>query len=117
MYVMFDAGLRSSELVVKERQNDKLEGGLRLNQIDWNTGKIRIENAKGGKDKYVLLNETALQSVISWLEYRPAGEPDLVFTTLQDRKINNRGNDKTIRKTGRYKQRNTSSYFTSHIWN
>jgi len=87
---MFDAGLRSFELVGKKRKNRELEGGLRLNQVDWNTGKIRIENAKGGKDRYVWLNEKALQAVIDWLEYRPAGESDLVFTTLKGGKINNR---------------------------
>lgn len=90
MYVMFDGGLRSSELVGKERRNDKIEGGLRLNQVDWNSGKMRIGNAKGGKDRYVWLNETALKAVIAWIGHRPAGEADLIFTTLQGGKIDNR---------------------------
>ena len=89
MYVMLDAGLRCSEVVGKEKRK-YLEGGLRLNHVDWNSGKMKITNGKGGNDRFVWLNETALQAVIDWLGKRPAGETDLVFTTLKGTRIENR---------------------------
>ena len=90
LYVMVDAGLRVSEVVGKETRGGPATGGLRLNHVEWNTGKVRVENGKGGADRYVWLNETALEAVREWLDRRPASDTDLLFTTLKGGKIDNR---------------------------
>ena len=51
---------------------------------------MKIGNGKGNKDRYVWLNETALQAVINWLDKQPTGETDLAFTTLKGTRITNR---------------------------
>jgi len=90
LYLMLDAGLRSCEVVGKERRNGTLEGGLRLNHVDLNTGQLRIEDSKGGSDRILWLNETALDAFREWRAIRPQAKTDLVFTTLRGGKIDNR---------------------------
>ncbi|MCF6360362.1 MAG: site-specific integrase [Cyclobacteriaceae bacterium] len=59
--VIYSAGLRVSELI-----------NLRLKDIDSNRMAIRIENAKGGKDRYTLLSKTVLHDLRTYFRiYKP----------------------------------------------
>ena len=87
MYCMIDGGLRCSEVVGKE---DGSGGGIRVNHVNFTTGKIRIENAKGGSDRYIYLQEKALEVIQAWYDIRPESTTDLLFITLKGKKISNR---------------------------
>jgi site-specific recombinase XerD len=64
MMVMYSAGLRVGELV-----------RLRVKDIDSDRMLIRVEQAKGKKDRYTLLSPAALVSLRAyWRYYRPVGE-------------------------------------------
>ena len=59
--LLYSAGLRRSELL-----------DLKLNNIDSNRMLIRVENAKGNKDRYTLLSKTVLEDLRKyWYEYKP----------------------------------------------
>jgi len=61
--VMYSAGLRVGEVV-----------RLRVRDIDSDRMLIRIEQAKGKKDRYTLLSAVALQMLRDyWRQYRPGG--------------------------------------------
>ena len=58
----YSAGLRVSEVI-----------RLKLTDIDSGRMMIRVENAKGGKDRYTILSERLLEELRSyWKRYRPS---------------------------------------------
>jgi len=75
--LMLDAGLRCGEVL-----------NLKVNDVDFQTGKIHIKRGKGNKDRIVWLNEGALEVLRKWREIKP--ESELLFTTLQGKAINPR---------------------------
>lgn len=75
--LMLDAGLRCGEVL-----------NLKVNDVDFQTGKIHIKRGKGNKDRIVWLNEGALEALRKWREIKP--ESELLFTTLQGKPINPR---------------------------
>ena len=75
--LMLDAGLRCGEVL-----------NLKVNDVDFQTGKIHIKRGKGNKDRIVWLNEEALEVLRKWREIKP--ESELLFTTLQGEPINSR---------------------------
>ena len=61
MGLLYSAGLRRSELL-----------DLKPHNIDSNRMLIRVENAKGNKDRYTLLSKTMLADLRKyWHEYKP----------------------------------------------
>ncbi|HIA35942.1 MAG TPA: recombinase [Flavobacteriales bacterium] len=59
--LLYSSGLRRSELL-----------NLKLYSIDSNRMLIRVEDAKGNKDRYTLLSKTALSDLRKyWMEYKP----------------------------------------------
>lgn len=86
MLLQVEAGLRISEVIGKEAGN---KGGLRLRDIDLQTGETKIRNGKGGKDRIVWLKESILESLRKWKAIRPESKTDYFFTTLKGGKINN----------------------------
>lgn len=76
--LMLNAGLRSSEVL-----------NLKVNDIDWMSGKLAVRQGKGDKDRVLWLNEGDLELLKSWRERRP--EPcELLFTTLQSGPVSGR---------------------------
>src|SRR5215472_12189471 len=71
MRLMLDAGLRASEVLK-----------LGINDIDWMSGKLKVREGKGKKDRILWLNEGALELLRKWRERKPAGT-NLLFTTLK----------------------------------
>lgn len=87
MLLQLRAGLRLSEVIGKEKPI--LEGGLRLNQVDLNTGEIQIRNGKS-RDRDLWVQEDVLKYLRKWRKIRPDSKTDLFFTTLKGKKIINR---------------------------
>jgi len=91
--LMLNAGLRVSEVVGKENVSlDDLDemGGLRLDHIDFDNGKLRVVNGKGKVDRNLFIDGVEIAMIKRWLAIRPQTEHDLMFTTLDGEKIKNR---------------------------
>jgi site-specific recombinase XerD len=59
--LLYSCGLRLNELI-----------NLKIQHIDSERMRILVENAKGGKDRYVMLSDTLLQDLRTyWDKYRP----------------------------------------------
>jgi site-specific recombinase XerD len=70
MLVMLDCGLRAREAL-------QLEG----RDIDWQSGKLKVRQGKGKKDRVLWLNEEALEWLRRWRERRLV-QKAVLFTTL-----------------------------------
>src|SRR2546428_8177392 len=68
MLVMLDCGLRAREALQ-----------LAARDIDWQSGKLKVRQGKGKKDRVLWLNEEALEWLRKWLVGRPRGEGGGVF--------------------------------------
>ncbi len=83
MQVMLDAGLRASEVLK-----------LKVKDLDWMTGKLKVRQGKGKKDRILWLNQQALDVLRKWREKRPHqadGRPtELLFTTLEGKLLSDR---------------------------
>src|SRR5438067_13742957 len=62
MRLMLDAGLRASEVL-----------NLKVTDIDLMSGKLKVREGKGKKDRILWLNEYALDLLRKWRERRPGG--------------------------------------------
>jgi integrase/recombinase XerD len=78
MRVMLDAGLRAGEVL-----------NLTLQDVDWRSGKLKVREGKGKKDRVLWLNEDALNLLRKWRERRPHSS-DLLFPTLDGNRIDDR---------------------------
>lgn len=78
MRVMLDAGLRASEVLK-----------LTVFDIDWRSGKLKVVQGKGSKDRILWLNEDCLLLVQRWREKRPPNT-DLLFPTLAGNVLDDR---------------------------
>ncbi len=76
--LMLNAGLRSSEVL-----------SLKVNDLDWMSGKLAVRQGKGQKDRILWINESDLELIKSWRERRPE-QSDLLFITLQGRQVSDR---------------------------
>lgn len=76
--LMLDAGLRCGEVL-----------NLKVNDVDWTTGKIHIKRGKGDKDRIVWLNDDALDDLRIWKTKRPSNT-DWLFCTLKGERLNDR---------------------------
>ena len=74
MLTMLNAGLRSSEVIK-----------LKCCDIDFNSGKIKIVQGKGKKDRIVWIDEESLQFLQEWRERRTKGE--FFFNNLKGDKL------------------------------
>ncbi len=95
MVLMLDAGLKVSEIVGKERSSggdepsSSVQGGIRIQNIDFESGELRVEGKKGNT-RTVWLNDNVKTMITRWLEIRPESGTDLLFTNLHGGKLNNR---------------------------
>lgn len=62
---------------------------LKVNDIDWLSGKLTVRDGKGGKDRVLWLSESDLASLQQWRSVRPAVSPFL-FCTLAGAHLNDR---------------------------
>ena len=69
------------------RVNEAL--GLRVNDIDWLSGKTSIREGKGGKDRILWLSESDLAWLQQWRSIRPPGAACL-FCTLRGGRLSDR---------------------------
>ncbi len=76
--LMLNTGLRAAECL-----------NLKVNHLDWMTGKLMVREGKGKRDRTLWVNEDVLILLRTWREKRPASN-DLLFTTLQGKRINDR---------------------------
>lgn len=67
--LMADLGLRSSEVL-----------DLKVDDIDWNSGRLAVRQGKGGKDRVLWLSPVDLNLLRGWRERKP--ESCYLFTTL-----------------------------------
>lgn len=72
--MMYRAGLRVQEVC-----------NLVLQDVNFETGLIYIQQAKGKKDRYVPMDDDIIKSVQAWLSARP--ESQYVFCTLEGGKL------------------------------
>lgn len=93
--LMLQCGLRVSEVVGHEK---RYSGGLRIQDIDFNSGKLTIRDAKDTRrvksknvkaGRIVYANEETLNSLRNWWEIRSTidTDKDHFFTTLQGNNI------------------------------
>ena len=68
--VMLDSGLRAAEVL-----------NLKVQDLDWMSGKLTVKQGKGKKDRVLWLNESAIEVLRQWKEKRKVQE-GLLFTTL-----------------------------------
>ncbi len=78
MQVMLDAGLRASEVLK-----------LKVKDLDWMTGKLKVRQGKGKKDRILWLNPQALEVLRKWREKKPQ-QTDMLFTTLGGKLLSDR---------------------------
>jgi integrase/recombinase XerD len=78
MRLMLDAGLRSAEVLA-----------LKVRDIQWNTGRLKVVQGKGSKDRILWLNEDALQLLLKWRK-RQSIDEGLLFTTLKGDPVQSR---------------------------
>lgn len=78
MLLMFNAGLRVAEV-----QN------LKVNDIDWNTGKLFLRDLKKERGRTLWIGENDLEVLSRWRERRPE-QTGLLFTTLKGGSLNDR---------------------------
>ena len=71
MALMVNAGLRVAEVI-----------NLKVNDINWNTGKLMVREGKGKKDRALWLNEDDLALLGKWREKRTI-QAESLFTTLK----------------------------------
>lgn len=88
MKVMLDAGLRASEVLK-----------LTLYDLDWRSGKLKVVEGKGKKDRILWLNEDCLNLLQKWREKRPA-KSNLLFTTLDGTAIDDRYLRRMVKRYG-----------------
>lgn len=74
LMIMYSAGLRVSEVA-----------NLALQDMDFDSKMIYIQNSKGAKDRYVPMNPDIIKSCKKWLEFR--GESDYFFSTYKGGKL------------------------------
>lgn len=104
--LMLDAGLKVSEIVGKERKknsdlmSNSIEGGIRLHNIDFDTGTVHISR-KNKDTRLVTLNDQAKRIISQWLKVRPESDTDLLFTNLQGGKVTNRYVREFLEKYGK----------------
>ena len=67
--LMANTGLRVSEAL-----------NIELADIEWNTGKLKVRQGKGKKDRFLWINNDDLNLLIKWRDMR-FGDNDLLFTT------------------------------------
>lgn len=100
MRVALDNGLRLSELT-----------SLKWRHIDLTSGKLRVKEGKGAKDRDLWLSEENLELLREWRERQieewedrkedddaPESRPDYVFTTLKGTPVSNRYVQKMVKK-------------------
>lgn len=75
MRVMLDAGLRASEVLK-----------LTIYDVDWRSGKLKVVQGKGQKDRILWLNEDCLLLVRQWREIKPDNTQTL-FTSLNGKPL------------------------------
>ena len=72
MLIMLDVGLRSNEVI-----------NLKVKDVDWSSGKVKVIQGKGKKDRIVWINEDSLEWLRKWREQRPDSKGGHLFTTLK----------------------------------
>ena len=77
--LMLEGGLRVSEVA-----------GLKIVDLDLDTGRVRIRDGKGGKDRMVWIPEDLCDLLGEWLERRPECEADWMFPTRTGKQTNPR---------------------------
>ena len=75
MRLMANLGLRVSEVL-----------NLRVNDIDWISGRLVVKGGKGNKDRVLWLNELDLEILGRWRGRRSV-QAEILFTTLQGEKL------------------------------
>ena len=78
MLLMADAGLRVAEVL-----------NLKVQDINWNTGKLIVREGKGKKDRILWIGDDVLKMLGKWREKRWVQTENL-FTTLKGRKLSDR---------------------------
>lgn len=78
MGIMADAGLRVSEALHLEARD-----------VDFNSGKIKVRQGKGDKDRVLWTGERTLAWLQAWIDVRPPGKGPL-FTTLEGARLQSR---------------------------
>lgn len=78
MRVMLDSGLRASEVLK-----------LTTFDIDWRSGKLKVRQGKGNKDRILWLNEDCLLLLQRWREKRPINT-NFLFPTLDGNQLDDR---------------------------
>ena len=77
LIMMYRAGLRVSEVC-----------NLRLADVNFDTGLIYVQQGKGGKDRYIPMDNDIMTSLQAWLKIRP--ESEYLFCTLQGGQLDTR---------------------------
>ncbi len=89
MRVMLDVGLRSSEVI-----------NLAIQDINWMTGRLKVRQGKGQKDRMLWINEDLLEVLGEWREMRPVLSDNL-FITLKGEAIQSRYLRAMIKRLGK----------------
>lgn len=84
--LMLEGGLRVSEVV-----------NLKVADLDLDTGRVRIRDGKGGRDRMVWIPESLCELFGVWLERRPKSEEGWAFPTRTGRPTDPRSIRRTVK--------------------
>lgn len=90
--VFLNLGLRVSEAI-----------DLKVDDIDWQSGKLTVVQGKGGRDRVLWLAAEDLHILSSWLARRPA-PGSYLFTTLEGGRLSDRYVRQFVKRCARNKQ-------------
>lgn len=90
--LFLNLGLRVSEAI-----------DLKVDDIDWQSGKLTVVQGKGGRDRVLWLADEDLELLSSWLAKRPAAGSYL-FTTREGGRISDRYVRKFVKNYARKKK-------------
>jgi len=77
MRLMVNAGLRCMEVL-----------NLKVNEVDFDEGRVFIRQSKGKKDRIVWIGDEDLEVLRNWISIKPGSE--FMFTTLKGKRIMDR---------------------------
>lgn len=101
--VSLESGLRISEVI-----------SLKVEDVDWNTGKVHIKEGKGKRDRIVFFNSTLLEEVKKLKDRLKIGSTGLLFPNNKGKMLDKNNVNRMLKTYG--KKSGVEKHFTFHTF-